>query len=484
MMDSARKITVSESSESIKPKKDKALGSTALGQFSPESPLGRTPTVFSQYAERFRRSGRQLNKTYLSRGVAESIKKGLFNTDPDYLLTRGFFSKEDESIHDKIDPEDTNSEEVIRAEALLRSQIHRLILDDELDRIPSEMCQKALYDGSISAILTGATTTGPSGEKVTFSIPSRKSAEATEFMQNAGIDFKDDGIRSLSYHGFINILEAIKDKPQVTEKGFQALDWYFDNFNYQDNYGEFLDKIGGYIEEADLAFKEKYDDYMETKKEQLKTKEIENKEDLLSELKEIANADKIPREELFAYLDEKILRSSNAELFQFKDKNNPAERSSISSNGDWPNEREKCVFAKHKITEIIDKYDQSADFSLGQVFDYSYQQDEQTGEVKKIKKGTSREYVIVRFGANEYNNVIVIPIDDTSAAMFDWRGKTGDDAEAWRTIFKNTSIRTRDASISRRICNGYSKLGPIKSLNNEWDRVEKDLDIELSDYVL
>lgn len=445
--------------------------------------------LYETYERRLRLNNKGRLAAYLSMGVTESIRKGNFDSRPEDLLYQGFFSREDATIHEKIDPEDTKSKEAILAEAQLRFRIHNDLLNGYLEKITPEMEQRALKYGSTGAILRGATINQESN-KVFFSIPPEKAAQAKTFMEKAGIDFeKDDSMRDISYRGFINIIEAIKDQPKLTQKGFQALDWYFDSFNYQDHLEDFIDELDGYASEADYAFKEKLDEYKKHQTTLVKwqkaniahTSASESERDLASNAKKVAS-----KEELFHYLFEKTQKTvEEVELLKHKDANsssstpNRSSTTSISGNG-YPNEAEKCHFAIHKIAEIIEKYDESADLYRGKIFNYDTHYNEETGQFERYAKKTRSEYVIIRFGANDHNNIIAIPIDDESAAMFVWRGQTGDNAEAWRTYFQDTSIRSRSTEVKRHVCNGYSKMGHHTSLSRQWKRAENDLKIELS----
>lgn len=81
--------------------------------------------------------------------------------------------------------------------------------------------------------------------------------------------------------------------------------------------------------------------------------------------------------------------------------------------------------------------------------------------------------MLIRFGNNNFNNVIAIHIGNDSRAVFAWCGKTGEDADAWRDIWRS-SIRGRNPDIKRFICKGYSKRGTL-ALDAQWDRVWKYL---------
>ena len=89
---------------------------------------------------------------------------------------------------------------------------------------------------------------------------------------------------------------------------------------------------------------------------------------------------------------------------------------------------------------------------------------------EKGKRGEKEDYIIACFENNESNNVIAIHIGKKSRAMFCWRGELGDDKEAWREYFRNSSIRNRSDEVKRFVCHGYNKEGFV-ALDRQWGRI-------------
>ena len=85
------------------------------------------------------------------------------------------------------------------------------------------------------------------------------------------------------------------------------------------------------------------------------------------------------------------------------------------------------------------------------------------------KKTKKQDYVVIRFGHNGFNNVIAIHVGNDSRAIFAWRGKTDNDADAWTEDWTGNS-RSRNSSIKRFVCSGYSEKGAL-ALDDQWDRI-------------
>lgn len=410
--------------------------------------------IYHNYEKSFKKNTKLLERS-LASGVQRSIERGNFDTSENSLLRQGFWAEEEDRIQAKLDAVNDYSDAAFEAIRELKSRIGGL-LDQESDKVSTAELSEAKYKGSLDAIRTGARSNGRSSKEVIFSIPPDQGEEAKEFMEEAGIDFEnDDNIRTESYQGFINVIEEIKDKHDLTDDGFRALDWHFDNFNYAKNYDDFRDTLDSYTDQADLDFEDKWLEYLDYRDEikSLQLAKLSRDQDTYDK---IADFVEIASGQNFNDMEEE-------ELFPMPDYNKPKQKSGDGGSASWPSSSEKIAAAYPKL-EAITKIDPDATFYRGSIF-----------------KRDEHPYLVVRFGANGMNNVIVIPYGDDSDAMFAWHGETGDDRDGWKAYFKNTSIRTRNTEVERYQCNGYSK-DPVDAMNREWDRIEKYLGIKLPDY--
>ncbi len=410
--------------------------------------------IYYDYEKKFKKDQGFIQKN-LAHGVQRNIESGIFDTSSStHLLARGFWAQEWQPIQDQFDSLDDYSEERFEATKALEIRIQKL-LDNESKGISAKELSTAKHDGSMDAIYTGARIDERS-HKVVFSIPLDRGAEIVDYMKDAGVDFENDKeARQESYHGFISVLEAIKSDHSLTDDGFKALDWYYDNFNYNKNSDEFIDSLEGYTQEADFSFQEKFDEYLDYRDE-IKRMQVQNISrdqstlEMLSDLVAVATGrdlDGLSLEELFLY----------------QDHNAPKQQIGQRKKTSWPTRGQKTAAAQPKLEAIV-KLDPDATFYRGEIF-----------------KKNNHPYLIVRFGANSMNNVIVIPYGDSSDAMFCWKGETGDDRDGWKAYFKNASIRTRNTEVKRFQCNGFSQ-DQVGAINQEWDRIENYLGIKLPDY--
>ncbi len=235
----------------------------------------RAEKIYNAYSELFPKNAPK----WLAYGVSSAIERGTFNSlSTGSLITSGFWSHEQDKIHDKLDPEDIMSAETIDAESNLKIHIARDLIGEKINDLSKVEIERAKLKGSLYSIYSGARIDEKS-RRVVYAIPPEKGDEVREFMEQSGINFEQFGekarARTLSYQGFANIIEAIKGDDKETERGFKALDWYFDNFAYgeQGKDGEkgkidaFLGNLGFYEETADDAWRTKYNEYLDCRKE-------------------------------------------------------------------------------------------------------------------------------------------------------------------------------------------------------------------------
>lgn len=225
--------------------------------------------MYNFYSEHFSKNASE----WLAYGIFKAIERGTFDRLPtDTLIASGFQLREQDKIHDKLDPEDTLSAEASDAEHNLKVHVSRDLIGEKASDLSETEIKRAKLKGSLYSIYSGAKIDERS-RKIVYAIPSEKGDEVRKFMEESGIDFRQFGenarARALSYQGFANIIEAIKGDKKETERGFKALDWYFDNFGYgkEENIKAFLGTLESYEEAADDAWKTKYNEYLDSRKE-------------------------------------------------------------------------------------------------------------------------------------------------------------------------------------------------------------------------
>ena len=421
-----------------------------------ESIEARAEKLYNFYEDNFPKNAPR----WVSFGVSSLLEKGIVDPPTDSLLRSGFWAREEDRIHERIDPDDALSMETIDAEADLKMRVSRDLIGERADAMSEDDLRNAKRDGLLYAIYSGARIDNRSG-KIVYSIPSERGKEVIDFMQKNGLDPNSEKLQLMSQNGFIGVMDAIKDDKKATEKGFEALDWYFDTFGYEKHMDEFMETMSEYGEESDQAFRNKFDEYLTHRKELMEWKEQRpRKED--EAIATLADSEKVTYDDLMSYLQENMSGNGEVDVFPLPDMNDRRGNRAPKIKGDHPSSTEKCTKAKAEI-ERIREIDPSADFLIGTVF-------ERNTEGKKARK---LDYALIRFGNNTFNNVIAIHIGNDSRAVFAWRGKTGEDADAWRDIWRS-SIRGRNPDIKRFTCKGYSERG-ILALNAQWDRVWKYL---------
>ncbi len=426
-------------------------------EHSPESAEARVEKLYNFYEENFAKN----TPRWVSFGVSSLLEKGIINPPTDSLLRSGFWTREEYRVHERIDPDDNLSVETIDAEADLKTRVSRDLIDKRAEKVPEDELRSAKRDGILYAIYSGARVDGRSG-KIFYSIPSERGDEVVEFMKENGVDPDSEKVQLMSHNGFIGIVEAIKDNKKATEKGFKALDWYFDTFGYKKHMDEFIDTMDAYQEFADKSFGDKLDEYLAHRKEleEWQKQQLPKQEEAISAL---ADAKSVTHEEFVAFLRENMADESIDEyvdVFPIPDMNDRKGNHAATTKSEHPSNTEKCTKAMEELGKIRE-IDPSASYAIGTVFE----RDSSGNEKQK-----AQDYALIRFGNNGFNNVIAVHIGNSSRAMFCWRGKTGDDADGWREYFRNSSIRNRSTEVKRFVCRGYGEKGFL-ALNNQWGRI-------------
>lgn len=424
---------------------------------NPESIATRAEKLYNFYEENFSKNAPR----WISFGVSTLLEKGIVDPPTDSLLRSGFWAREEDRIHGRIDPDDALSNETIDAEANLKIRVSRDLIKERAETLSEDDLRSAKRDGLLYALCSGARVDNRSG-KIIYSIPTERGKEVIDFMRKSGLDPDSEKLQLMSQNGFIGIMDAIKDDEKATEKGFEALDWYFDTFNYEEHMEEFMETMLEYGEESDQAFRDKFNEYLAHRKELTEWKEQQlQKED--ETIVALADSEKVSYDELMSYLREKILENGEVDVFPLPNMSDRKGNRSPKVKGKYPSSIEKCTKAKEEIERILE-IDPSAHCYIGTVF-------EKNPNGKKVKK---QDYILIRFGYNNFNTVIAIHIGSNSRADFAWRGKTDDDADAWKGIWKS-SIRGRNPDIQRFICRGYSERG-TSALDDQWSRIWSYLD--------
>ena len=421
-------------------------------EHNPESAEERAEKLYNFYEENFSKNAPR----WVSFGVSSLLEKGIVDPSTDSLLRSGFWAREEDRIHERIDPDDVLSMETIDAEADLKTRVSRDLIAERADAISEDDLRNAKRDGLLYAIYSGARVDNRSG-KIVYSIPSESGKEVVDFMQKNGLDPNSEKLQLMSQNGFIGVMDAIKDDKKATEKGFETLDWYFDTFGYERHMDEFMETMNEYGEESDQAFRDKFDEYMAHRKELAEWKEQQPQKDAET-LAALAKSKKVTYEELITRLQTIMSKKDDTEVFPLPNMNDRRGNRRIKAKGRHPSSIEKCTKAMAEIDRILE-IDPIADYRLGTVF-------EGNPNDKKTKK---QDYVVIRFGHNGFNNVIAIHVGNDSRAIFAWRGKTDNDADAWTEDWTGNS-RSRNSSIKRFVCSGYSEKGAL-ALDDQWDRI-------------
>ena len=424
---------------------------------SQESAEVKAEKLYNFYEDNFSKSAPR----WVSFGVSSSLEKGIINPSTDALLRSGFWSREEDKIHERIDPDDTFSTETIDAESSLKVRVVKNLISDKADEISDSELRNAKRDGLLYAIYSGARVDDIRG-KIFYSIPFESGDEVVEYMKENGVNPDSEKVQLMSHYGFIGIVEAIKDDKKATEKGFKALDWYFDTFGYKKHMDEFIDTMDAYQEFADKAFSDKLDEYLAHRKEleEWQKQQLPKQDETISAL---ADAKSVTFDEFITFLQENMADDNTDEgldVFPIPDMNDRKGNHAVTVRNEHPSSIEKCTKAMEEL-EKIREIDPSVSYAIGTVFERDSSDD---------LKQKAQDYALIRFGANGFNNVIAIHIGNSSKAMFCWRGKTGDNADGWREYFRNSSIRNRNTEVKRFVCRGYGEKGFL-ALNDQWSRI-------------
>ena len=396
---------------------------------SPESVEVRAEKLYNFYAENFSKNAPR----WISFGVSSLLEKGTIDSPTDSLLKSGFWAREEDRVHERIDPDNVLSVETLDAEADLEKRVSRDLIEKRAETVPEDDLRNAKRDGLLYAIYSGARIDDRSGE-IVYSIPSERGEEVVEFMQKNGLDPNSEKLQLASHDGFIGVVEAIKNDKKATEKGFKALDWYFETFNYANRFDEsngFLDVVRGYQSISDLAFSNKLEEYLLTRPEyQQYLKESEAVE---QEIESIERSELITdeeyREEIAKTLgcSEEDLKDAEISANYILGKTLPPEPNKLAITGHGGNSiRYPKKFGEQKKLALY------AVFTLLKKTGRDYQ-----AEIYRDKIGREK-YTILRFGCADdkgyHENHAIAEGDRPASATYIWHGQ----GDGWQTELINT----------------------------------------------
>lgn len=435
----------------------------------PKSPEARARRLYNYYERPFKANASE----WVSFGVSNLLEKGIVDPSTSLLLHSGFGSREEGMIHEYIDPDNSLSTETINAEAELKTRVTRDLIDKRSEEISEETLRAAKYDGSLRALATGARVENYDGEDVVFySIPVKQGEEVREFMEDVGISFEyneENKALAASFQGFANIIEAIKNNDKETEKAFQVLDWYYDNFHYKKHLSSFLGTMDSFQEKADVAWMAKFEEYCKHREEIEKYYEELEKKEKVPEFESIKEISEEDLEKLYQDLLGNIVPiDSNSNPFLFPDKELFPP---VNNTGSVPPVNRPPI-AADKLYAIIKEY---GNIKLSDPYLNVYR------AVTKDRK----QYIVIRFGIRNSNIAIVAPITEkTNDASYVWIEQDGNNRDAWMYDFLENSQNPNPISKYRAHHNEKIKAhnhiaAPkqgLKPVDNMWRNIYKDID--------
>jgi len=470
----ADRLAREESLEHERRERERLSGKNALNTFANTKEIHSSEEeIIGEYGERFEKEAPK----WLFVGVSESLKKGQTWVTKESLLQRGFFIREGEAIHEKIDPNDDFSEELIEKERNVKVGVAKEIISARGDGISDEEVINAKKKGSIYAIAVGANRDKSTG-KVEYSFPANKRDDVLGFIKDSGLDPEkhaagdSEHLYNASFVGFKNIIDAIKDDYKPDENGviknrsfndgIEALDWYFDTFEYGEKIDEFLGRMETFEEKSDSKWGEVFEYYKQTRKEVSQyEKDIEG-----SEPPELQGVEEVNEEKLQSFLESIIQNEENYYTMEIFSRLNP--------NGGPINTNKKVehgdsIPGRNKLSKIIEEFEHiKNEDPYANVYN-----------AYTIRDGERKPYVVIRYGKNDNNVAIALPYADFSFdASYVWIGKSGDNREAWREVFcgnvSKSSVRKRSDVKAHTHRANYKK--GRDAISNMWFNIYKDID--------
>ena len=443
-----------------------------------ESLDSKAEKMYNVYSEHFSENAPK----WLAYGISSAIEKGTFNSLPtSSLVASGFWSREQDKIHDKLDPEDTMSTESSDAEHSLKVHVARDLIGEKSGDLSEKEIERARLKGSLYAVSSGARIDERS-RKVVYAIPPEKGGEIRDFMEQAGLNFDQFGesasARALSYQGFANIIEAIKGDKKETERGFKALDWYFDNFKYSEKTAlePFLGALGSYAEAADDRWKAKYEEYCdyreeirafyERQKKVVPTFERENVQEDVSIESLVRDFDAATE---YSDEEEQILSITSPSTGNRRGGGRP----SVEDVADDIEKRQYSYIDVKKLGAIISKFKE-------------YRRIDPNIQVHKviwINKSTNQKthYAVLDYAIDGHRIAMVAPYESNSSnAGLSYVG------EDWRAVFiespeSKMSVREREGVKS---CNHRANIKEGRNgIQNMWYHHEQHVDDEIRKFV-
>ena len=416
---------------------------------------------------------------YFIEGALKNLADGHLAINPQGFILDGFNSIEKTSLeHNLSEDEKSELAKTIRYD-ILPDKISDWQGEDAVEKTKSAEHEALIAAISSGAYLERAGFSSPAKVKYNLPIFEHGDGALQSFMAENGVNIHGTEAELASYDGFASIIEAIKDLPDETAKGFEALDWYVDNFEYVKHFKEFEDFIDGYQETADYAWKLKYEDYLNHL--YAKNPDLKNRPEakVLPTIKDVVE---ITEDELFEGLNGILdLNESNTVRVKKRRVRKPRHPGPdiLGPNGPRePSVRNNPPTSYEKYVKIVSEY-----IKLRKM-------DSSANAYKAIftdGNGAEKQYRVLRFGdtKNGYNIAIAAPIEAASSdASFVFVGETGDNRDGWIDAFQAAANKALPASKKDLRADGtifaHNHVAALKTkglgaTDNMWDNIWRDI---------
>ena len=398
------------------PKKEKLRATIKIDAFG--SPAHKAHDLKERITKDFSNNLPSIIKT----GVMRLLVNNCFEFEKAFLLRAGLSAKYENDFYNLYDFSDKGVKESLESEANLKSQILDELVSKNLKKVSDEEYQANVREGILNAIILGGYEDTLAG-KIVYTLPTQSAALKNLLFEN-NIKLGDVSVVRASFAGFVSLLELEKENPEISAESLEALDWYFEKFDYQKYYAEFVKTMNFYIDINDFDFERvalNYAYHRQNKNERLVFKEIEGGDDA-DTIQRLAMAKSISHDKMKDVLEDYKFKNNFKKQFlqldaaEFKGKAFKKLKEIYNF--------EAGTYAK-AVREIkrIRELDNFASFFEAEV------------GVNYANRPATK-YLMVRFGFNGYNNVVVLKLLDGVQPVLAWRGKTGEDSDGFREYFK------------------------------------------------
>ncbi|MBR2725066.1 hypothetical protein IKE97_00240 [Candidatus Saccharibacteria bacterium] len=385
---------------------------------------------------------------YYTEGAIDSLSEGKLEVNPQGFITAGFMNTERPGL-DKQIPE---------------SQQEQFWTNYKIDVISEKVKDwnqleniKAAEKIAIETAIERGAFVKQNGidqpEQVRFALPVLEKGDGPlqNFMHEYDIDLESEENKKRSFEGFVNIIEAIKNHDDAKKDGFKALDWYFDNFDYEDGFNKengFLDRMLGQSSIADWQWRQTLLDYLQSRKEKFDGIENKSSGQKMDENEAVEPIEPISQEEytqeLADYLDMTMEELDNPEAAAnfLLGKILPPEPT-IRSERDSSNQ----AHDKYRYPKSFGQQKKITIFAAWKVLQYSGE--DIKAELNRESWADGENYTYLRFGCGfdkdmvERNggysdrhqlpseNHVIIESDSPTSATYIWYGQ----GDTWQDIF-------------------------------------------------